>query len=134
MANVNDQKIIELKKQVEVKKKQITKAKKFTPVTNCSLEIDNIRHNLNVISKSQIIDLLVKLTMYKIAADSLKIVYSIGGFSVDEWIEDLNSRLELINVKEEELKLKAMESKLDQLLSAEKKVELELDDIANLLQ
>lgn len=134
MANVNDQKIIELKKQVDLKKKQIKKAKRFSPITNCSLEIDTVRYNINVLGKTQIIDLLVKLTMYKMAADNLKISYSISGYTVEEWIADLNAKLELITVKEEEGKLKLMESKLDKLLSNEKKVELELDEIENLLK
>lgn len=134
MTNTNDKKIIELKKQVELKKKEIKKAKRFSPITNCSIEVDGVRHNINVLNKTQLVDLLVKLTMYKIASESLKIKYSISGYSVNDWIEDINSKLDLINVKEEENNLKSMEDKLDMLLSNEKKVELELDEIESLLK
>ncbi|MFB0830237.1 hypothetical protein [Brevibacillus laterosporus] len=42
-----------------------------------------------------------------------------------DWIKDLKSKLDIVRRKEEEHKLKVMETKLHQLLSNEKKVELE---------
>jgi len=136
MANNNDHKILELKKQIEDKKKQVGKLQKFTPVTNCSIEIDGLRHNINVLSKEQILLLMVKLNSYAISANELGVLedYNISGYNVIDWIADLKSKLSILGKKEEEAKLKAMESKLDQLLSDDKKVELELDEIANFLK
>jgi hypothetical protein len=136
MANNNDQKILELKKQIEDKKKQVGKLQKFTPVTNCSIEIDGIRHNINVLSKEQILLLMVKLNSYAISANELGVLeeYNLSGYNVVDWVTDLKSKLGILGKKEEEAKLKAMESKLDQLLSDDKKVELELDEIANFLK
>ncbi|MEC4565513.1 hypothetical protein L8C07_06105 [Paenibacillus sp. CMAA1739] len=135
MANNNDQKILELKKQIEAKKKQISKSQKFVPVTNCSIEVDGIRHNIQVLTKEQAISLMVKLNSYAMSADNLGLLhnYTISGFSVVEWIEDLKSKLDFMTRKEEEQKLKTMESKLDKLLSNDKKVELEISEIESLL-
>jgi hypothetical protein len=136
MANTNDQKILELKKQIEEKKKKLAKSQKFTPVTNCSIELDGVRHNIQVLNKEQIIALLVKLSTYAAAAKELDLLkeYNISGFNVMEWIEDLKAKLDFIARKDEEQKLRAMEAKLDRLLSDDKKVELEIDEIATLLK
>ncbi|ASA22586.1 hypothetical protein [Paenibacillus donghaensis] len=136
MANPNDQKILELKKQIEVKKEKLSKSQKFTPITNCSIEIDGVRHNIQVLQKEQILNLLIKLNAYVLSAKDLGVLesYNVSGYHVQDWITDLKLKFEILNRKDEEQKLKAMESKLDKLLSDDKKVELELDEIANLLK
>ncbi|GED72344.1 hypothetical protein BRE01_60460 [Brevibacillus reuszeri] len=136
MANSNDQKILVLKKQIEDKKSKLSKSEKFTPVTNCSIEVDGVRHNIQVLNKEQLITLMVKLNTYAIAAKDLDLLneYNISGYNVTDWIADLKAKLEFLGRKEEERKLKAMESKLDQLLSSEKKVELEIGEIESMLQ
>jgi hypothetical protein len=130
----NDSKIMELKKQIEEKKAKINKSQKFTPITNCSIEVDGVRHNLQVLSKEQLISLMVKLNAYAISAKDLGVEYIVSGYIVSDWIIDIKAKLDFVSRKEEENKLKVMESKLDQLLSNEKKVELELDEIASLLK
>lgn len=136
MANNNDQKILELKKQIEEKKRKISKAQKFTPVTNCSIELDGTRYNIQVLAKDQIVALMVKLNAYAIAAKELELLneYNISGYNVIDWINDLKAKLDFVCRKEEENKLKAMEAKLDRLLSDDKKVELEINEIESLLK
>lgn len=136
MANQNDQKILKLKEQIEEKKKLVSKSKKFSPVTNCSIELDGVRHNIQVLTKEQLIQMLIKLNAYAASAENLGLLdeYTISGYKVTEWIEDLQSKLDYINRKNEEQKLKSMETKLDKLLSDEKKVELEIDEIEALLK
>lgn len=136
MANNNDQKILELKKQIEDKKKQVGKLQKFTPVTNCSIEVDGTRHNINVLNKEQILLLMVKLNSYAISANDLGVLedYNLSGYNIMDWITDLKSKLSILGKKEEEAKLKVMESKLDQLLSDDKKVELEINEIEKFLK
>lgn len=130
----NDEKIIALKKQIEAKKKELNVAARFNPVTNCSLELDGIRHNINVLTKDQLALLMVKLKMYQIAMESLELEgLIISGYDVTEWIEDIKVKLDVIKHKDEQTKLKAMESKLDKLLSDEKKTELEIEEIAGVL-
>lgn len=136
MANNNDQKILELKKQIEEKKKKIGKSQKFTPITNCSFEFEGARFNINVLNREQVMALLIRLNTYANSAKELQLLeaYSISGYNVMDWINDLKSKFDFMNRKEEEQKLKAMEVKLDLLLSNEKKVELEINAIESLLK
>jgi hypothetical protein len=136
MATNNDQKILVLKKQIEEKKSKISKSQKFSPVTNCSIELDGVRYNIQVLTKEQIVSMMIKLNSYAMSAKELELLddYSISGYNVMDWIKDLKARLDFINRKDEEQKLKVMEVKLDRLLSDEKKVELELDEIENMLK
>ena len=137
MSNViNDSKIITLKNQISEKRKQIDKIKKFTPITNCSIEVDSIRSNIQVLAKEQLIALVVKLNSYMSSARELGLLdeYTISGFKVEDWITDIKSKLDIVSRKDEERKLKDMEEKLDRLLSNEKKTELEINEIENMLK
>jgi hypothetical protein len=134
--NKNDEKIIALKEQISKKKNQLDKAKKFIPITNCSIEIDGVRYNIQVLTKEQLIMLLVKLNSYSLSAGDLGLLnsFTISGYLVNDWITDIKSKLDVVNYKEEELKLKDLENKLDKLLSDEKKTELELNEIEDYLK
>ena len=136
MSNVNDIKIMELKEQIVTKRDKLNSIKKFSPVTNCSIELDGVRYNIQVLTREQLILLLVKLNSYFYSAKALELLddYIISGYKVEEWIVDMKARLDIISRKEEEKKLKSMEEKLDRLLSNEKKTELELSDIAEMLK
>lgn len=132
----NDQKILELKKQIEEKKKLVNKSQRFTPITNCSIELDGTRYNIHTLNRTSAISLLVKLGALLMSAINLGLEeeYVISGYKVNDWLEDIKAKMENINRAEEENKLRAMESKLDQLLSNEKKVELELGEIEAMLK
>ena len=137
MNNINnDSKIMNLKTQIINKRKQLDSVKKFSPVTNCSIEVDGIRSNIQVLSKERLISLLVKLNSYKISAMELELLeeYIISGYKVEDWITDIKAKLDVVSRKDEELKLKVMEVKLDELLSSDKKTELELNEIENMLK
>jgi len=49
-------------------------------------------------------------------------------------LTDIKAKLDFVSRKEEENKRKAMEAKLHQLLSNEKKIELEIDEIIKSLE
>ena len=134
--NKNDDRILELKKQVEDKKKELTNKKtRFVPVTNCILEMDGMTLNLNVLSENALILLWIRLNAYRMSAADLGLdKFEISGYDLEDWITDVKARLEVIATKREENNLKAMETKLDKLLSEDKKTELELDSIAELLK
>ena len=136
MATVqNDEKILKLKEQIAQKKKQLDKSKRFAPITNCSIELDGVRSNIQVLAKDQLVFLLVKLNGYLISAKALGISdFSIGGYRVEEWMSDIQLRIDILNRKDDENKLKDMESKLDRMLSDEKKTELEISEIEGLLK
>ena len=58
----NDDRILELKKQIETKKKAIAeKNTRIIPETNCILNLDGVTSNLNVCGKDELIFLLIKL-------------------------------------------------------------------------
>jgi hypothetical protein len=131
----NDEKIIKLKSQIEEKKSKLSKCEKFTPVTNCSLDLEGIRFNLNVQSKEQLTLLRIKLNCYLMSVKDLKLEgVTISGFAIEDWITDIKSKLSIISRKEEESKLKIMEDKLTELLSNDKKIELEIESIEQLLK
>lgn len=134
--NKNDDRILELKKQIEAKKKAISEKKViFIPETNCVLNMDGMNINLNVCSDEALVLLLIRLNSYLMSAVDLEMSdFEISGYSVTDWIKDIKSKLEVSSLKKEEIDLKKMESKLDKLLSDDKKTEIEIDEIANLLK
>lgn len=132
----NDTRILELKKKIEEKKEKVGKTVKFSPVTNCSLELHGIRYNIHAMTKEQLISVMSMLQSYAMASKTLNVneAFTIGGYHVSDWIEDLKSKYEFVSRTDELKSLKVMEEKLVKLLSEGKKVELELDDIASLLE
>lgn len=134
----NDDKILELKKKVEESKRELGKPKRFQPITTCMIEINGQRKNINVINNLHELNyIMINLHMFKLSADDLGIDvndFNICGFTYDEWVNDLRQKREIIIYKQKETELKTMEAKLERLLSDDKKVELELDEIEKLLK
>ncbi len=132
MATKNDNTILRLKEEVKKQKEVIKKIKPFVPVTNCSLDLYGTRYNLHTLNKETIITLLVRLNSYKMSAEELGLEeeFKISGYSTNDWITDLKAKHLLIGKKEEEEKLNKLETKLHNLLSQDKKIELEIDDIS----
>ena len=132
----NDDKIMELKKLIEDKKLSLAQGIKFEPVTNCSLELNEVRYNLNVLNRDEIIYLLLEFNMLLISAKDLGLdkEYKVSGYTLDDWITDLKVKLEMTMQKSKEAELLRMERKLDKLLSDDKRVELTLNDIENELK
>jgi hypothetical protein len=136
MTNKNDEKILVLKKQIADKKEKLGKIGKFTAVTNLVLNLDGATHNLNVLGsdKEKLQHLLIKLTSYLISARALKLEEVLyGGYTLDEWITDVTGKLDFLSKKDEERKLAVMEAKLSKMLSDEKQIELELEEMASFL-
>ncbi len=130
----NDDRILELKEKIEEKKQELSgKNTRFVPVTNCIIELDGMTNNLHTCDSDKLALLLVKLNLYKKEAENLDIDFVISGYSIDDWITDIKNKFDIIKTKAEIYNLKTMESKLDELLSEDKKTELEIDDIAALL-
>lgn len=132
----NDDRILELKKQIEAKKEKLSEKKtRFAPETNCVFELDSFKYNINVLDANSLMNLMLKINLYNLSADNLKVQHpTISGYATDLWIEDIKNKISVLELKKEEAELKQMESKLDKLLSDDKKTELEIDDIAALLK
>lgn len=133
MAMTNDDKIMQLKVIIEKKKEELKKYKKFCPVTNCVLDLDGKKYNLNVLQENELVLLWVKLDSYLVSAERLHINLILSGYDVLDWIEDIRDKLKDVEKKKKESELNKMESKLTTLLSDNKKTELELSDIETML-
>lgn len=133
MATKNDERVLQLKEIIEKKKLELKGVKKFTPLTNCVLDLEGQKYNLNVLQLNDLQILLVRLNMYVISAKDLDINLDISGYNIAEWITDIKCKIEVFEYKKKETELKGLEAKLDKMLSDEKKTELELDEIAALL-
>lgn len=129
----NDERVLQYKKIIDDKRAELKSVKKFTPITNCVLSLDNQNYNLNVLQLDELKLLLVKMNMYLMSALDLDIGLDISGYNIAEWISDIKSKIEIFEYKKKESELKELEAKLDKMLSDEKKTELELDEIAALL-
>lgn len=134
MSNENDSRVLALKEKINEKKANIKKLV-FTPVTNCSLEFEGTRHNLHVLKDDSLTYLLIKLNSMVMSMANLGIKdFKISGYDIKEWINDIKQKLLVLTIKEEEASLKQLESKLDTLLSTDKKTQIELDNISKLLE
>lgn len=129
----NDERVLQLKKIIDEKKSELKAVKRFTPLTNCILNLEDKNYNLNVLQLDDLKLLLVKLNMYLMSAKDLDVELDISGYSIEDWMMDIKSKMEIFEYKKKESELKALEAKLDKMLSDEKKTELELDEIAALL-
>lgn len=129
----NDERVLQLKKIIDEKKSELKVVKRFTPLTNCVLNLENENYNLNVLQLDDLKLLLVKLNMYLMSAKDLDVELDISGYSIEDWMTDVKSKMEIFEQKKKESELKTLEAKLDKMLSDEKKTELELDEIAALL-
>ena len=131
----NDDVILKLKDKIKEKKKIIGSVPKFTPKTNCSLELDDLRHNLHTLNKVKATDLLVILNIIRMSVRDLGLIeYKYCNYKLDDWIHDIQSIFNKLIVKEEKLKLIQLEEKLHTMLSTDKEVELEIDEIAKMLE
>ncbi len=133
MTTKNDERVLQLKQIIDKKKTELKGSKKFTPLTNCVLDLEGQKYNLNVLQFDDLQLLFVRLNMYLMSAKDLGISLKVSGYNIAEWITDIRCKIEIFEYKNKEAELKALESKLDKMLSDEKKTELELDEIAALL-
>ena len=137
MATKNDERILELKKQIEEKRSELGKPPRFTPITTCMFNYRGNRINIHTLmSPKDINAILVYCNMYVMSAADMKIDCEdivIDGFSVTDWIEDLKSKKAVLEYSTKKEQLTTLEKKLDKLLSDDKKTELEIESIADLL-
>lgn len=133
----NDDRILTLKKQIDDKKKELGKQPRFSPVTTCMFTYNGNRVNIHTLTSVKDINTaLVCFNVYAMSAENLGIDLEdvvFDGFSVADWMEDLNSKKAVVEYTAKKAQLTALEKKLDKLLSDDKKTELEIDAIADLL-
>lgn len=137
MAVKNDERILELKKQIEEQKNKLGKQPRFAPVTTCLFNREGLRVNIHTLTSVKDINaMLVFFNTYVMSAKDLDIdcaEVELDGFSVLDWMEDLKSKKAVVEYSAKKEQLTALEKKLDKLLSDDKKTELEIDAIADLI-
>lgn len=138
MATKNDDRIIELKKQIETKKDELkNKNVRFQPETNCILVLDGVTYNINVLPQDELRLLAIKLNLFRMSAEDLNYDISsypvICGYTITKWLHDVNNKIDVNTYNEEKKKLNKLEKDLTALLSSEKQTELKIDELAKML-
>lgn len=134
----NDDKILALKKQLEEKKSNI-KSDKVKMLTNGIFTFEGKQINLqtfNMDQRNNLIDLIVKITLLRDTAEKLGYIdeYKIDRLPINDILSDLNSRMDYISVSVKLQEIKSIEAKLSTLLSADKRVELEIDSLDSIVK
>lgn len=128
-------------KQLQKRKKELdgSEHKRFSPITHCRVPVELVSansdgyYNLNAMSKGALVNLLIKLNMYRLSMvdlglDTSSVPYG-WDFSIDDMIRDIGAKIAVYNYREEMQKLDALEARLEELLSDEKQKELEIENI-----
>jgi superfamily I DNA/RNA helicase len=91
--------------------------------------------NLNTLNEEELKSLLVYLSLFKKESDELQLwELQLHWFNLSDYISDIKSKLDEIKYKYKIKQLKEMEDKLEKLLSDDKRKELELDSLNDLLK
>jgi len=134
----NDERAARLIEIVNQKKAAIAQAEKPTYITNLSFSPTENgtgdRININTITEpKQFISILAVLrekeTAFQLAAEELGITnlqFTWQGYSVEDWKTDLITRLNKVQISKLKDELKVYESKVNALISPEKRAEMEL--------
>lgn len=129
----NDKRIKELKEKIQ---DQLNNLPKVTMDFNTNLVLDfhGKQYNLNMASMNTLQEVLINLYLYQTAIDALNIhEFSLNGFIVEDWIQDINKLIDIRNTKNRRKELTDAITKLDSLLSDVAKTADFLDDVENLL-
>ena len=135
--NKNDKKIKELQAVIATKKAALDGNTRFIPVTNCLLRLPWMTNaaNLNVLSKMELVYYASQLqTLQKTVEEFCPgEELHLDSWSIQTWLTDIRNRLFVLNRKNEEARLEALNKQLSSLLSNEAKVDDELAKILSSL-
>ena len=129
--NKNDTRNEALVKQIEQKEKALVKPN-IQLKTNCSLNLFGATKNLNVCNLENLTLLKVQLNMLAMSAKDMGMPADeimIGGFSITDWMSDIDVKMELCKYNEAKTSLNRMKEKLNKLLSEDRRTEMALDGI-----
>ena len=141
MAKKNDALVGQLLKKVEEKKAQIKKIKNPSFKTNLSLPIDgtNSRINLNVSTPELLFKILVDLETRIEKSDKVAEKYDLKfdnkwhGFDLEDWRDDVVLKIKQSQAQRQVAELRLIEKKLEGLMSEDKRTNLELEKLSELL-
>ena len=135
-----DTKTLELIKEVNRRKDEIAKAEKPNWITNCSFSYTEGSSQAVNIHVEKDVRKLVKIVAflrsqeaaYKAAVKELGVEapgFKWDGFSVSDWVEDILTRINKVQIASKRQKLEVLESRLNSIISPELKAQLELEAI-----
>lgn len=135
-----DNKITELFEVLNKQKAEVQKSQneiKQPWKTNCSFSWSNNDKPINIqtANVSDIIKLLTQLLEYSHFHREASNILGVdvdelyNGYSIDSWIHDFKKRISVIQIKDKQQKLTALEQRLDALVSPEQRRLLELEKI-----
>lgn len=140
--NINDSKVIELMEQIKIRKNELENVK-FTPKTNLILNFEDKVININTLSYDDLKLLACKLVSihdaesYLISSGHVPFKekqMKISGYELRYWIDDICLKMSTIRYREDKKELDKLEKKLEEMLSGDKKIELELKNIEEMLK
>ena len=141
-----DEKTIALINEVNKQKLEISKAERPNWLTTCSFSYNenlggssanvNLHVEANVKTLLLIVGFLTeKEKYYNEAVNLLKVdsapSFTWQGFTVKDWIEDIKTRINKIQIATKRKKLELLEARLNTIISPELKAKMELEAIAN---
>ena len=140
---------IQVKELLDIVNKKKTEITAFPPtsyslnwVTNCVFKYNinnNDLINVQTANQKQLIDILIFLLRYehfhKEACNRLGVTDECTwlGYSVSQWETDLKTRLSRLIISTKKSELATLEKRLNNLMSADLKTQLELNEITKLL-
>ena len=145
MAKKTDEKTLALIKEVKDRKAEIAKIMKPNWITNCSFSLQSGAAPTNLHVESDVARLIryagiliTAETNYRAAAAALG-VESVPDFmwdnsSVVDWLADIKSRINQVQIASKKKKLEALEARLNAVISPELRAEMELEAIEALLK
>lgn len=136
MAKNNDNQIMALKRQIADKKNALKAIKNFSPKTNCSINLNGVQLNLNVLSPEALLLLRAQLNSLRMSCVDMEVPVDdlkISGYTLTDWLLDVSAKYSVVSKNAEEARLKVLEDRLTDLLSADKKTALLLDDLKSQL-
>ena len=137
-----DTKTLQLIAEVKKQKSEIARADRPTWRTNCSFSyLEGSSQTTNLQVESDVRKLIgiaafveEKHASYASAASSLSVesppAFTWCGFSREDWIEDIKTRLMKIQIAAKRRKLEVLEERLNSIISPELRAQIELEAIA----
>lgn len=138
-----DTKTLQLIAEVKKQKSEIARADRPTWRTNCSFsQNEGSSQTVNLQVESDVRRLIQiaafieqKHVGYALAASSLSVEsppqFAWGGFSLEDWLEDIKTRLMKIQISAKRRKLEVLEERLNSIISPELRAQIELEAIAS---
>lgn len=143
MTTEKDKLVQELFKVVQTKKAEISKAEKPTWLTNCSFGYEKGTSNKTNIRTVTDIEELVTILAFVVGKEkdfstakellNVTVPFNWGGFTKEEWVTDLQTRINQIQISQKKKELESLETRLNGLVSKEMRDQMELEEITKLL-